>query len=319
MSAEVASVGAAATRRFLWVLYRSAPPGSFVEVRFRVASGMGRSFHPVARLERVVRAVGALASRTDVYVGVVPRARHGGRREDLVARASVVWVDCDSRESATALEAFRPQPAIVVASSGENRHAYWLLEDAVDLDRVESVNRGLAVVFGADVRSSDAARILRPAGSMNRKHSPPVAVRLLRAEERRVGLVELEHMIPVEFLLLPRRARRVLRGAPADPLLSLAPALYVERLTGQRVGRSGKVRCPFHEDRTPSLHVYHQPAQGWACFGCGRGGSVYDFAGELWQLDTRGPEFLALRNRLHDLLLSETTTQRHKGTLPGRG
>jgi len=298
VSAEVASVGAAATRRFLWVLYRSAPPGSFVEVRFRVASGMGRSFHSVARFERVVRAVGALASRTDVYVGVVPRARHGGRREDLVARASVVWVDCDSRESATALEAFRPQPAIVVASSGENRHAYWLLEDAVDLDRVESVNRGLAVVLGADVRSSDAARILRPAGSMNRKHSPPVAVRLLRAEERRVGLVELEHMIPVEFLLLPRRARRVLRGAPADPLLSLAPALYVERLTGQRVGRSGKVRCPFHEDRTPSLHVYEDPQRGWFCFGCARGGSIYDLAGLLLGRSTRGEDFIELRREL---------------------
>jgi hypothetical protein len=312
-----------------------------------------------------------------------------------------VWVDCDSRESATALEAFRPQPAIVVASSGENRHAYWLLEDAVDLDRVESVNRGLAVVLGADVRSSDAARILRPAGSVNRKHSPPVAVRLLRAGERRVGLVELERMIPVEFLLLPRRARRVLRGAPADPLLSLAPALYVERLTGQRVGRSGKVRCPFHElsgrravgdgvspagsvadasvndrgdgrvsvegmdaqlpreaaegastspaglarspracslvassdplrsvpppvyferltglrvgpsgklrclfhdDRSPSLHVYREPGRGWYCFGCGRGGSIYDLAALLSGRGTRGLDFAKLRRELEELM-----------------
>jgi DNA primase len=72
----------------------------------------------------------------------------------------------------------------------------------------------------------------------------------------------------------------------------------VERLTGQRVGRSRKVRCPFHEDRTPSLHVFAEPERGWYCFGCGRGGSIYDLAALLWRRETRGGDFLRVRREL---------------------
>ena len=42
-------------------------------------------------------------------------------------------------------------------------------------------------------------------------------------------------------------------------------------------GRS--IRCPFHEDREPSLHLYQ--TRTWYCFGCGKGGDVYDFYGNL--------------------------------------
>jgi len=71
------------------------------------------------------------------------------------------------------------------------------------------------------------------------------------------------------------------QGAIHHRLLALAPRVYVERLLGQPVGRSGKVRCPFHTDRTPSLHVYQEPSRGWYCYGCHRGGSVYDLAALL--------------------------------------
>jgi hypothetical protein len=80
--------------------------------------------------------------------------------------------------------------------------------------------------------------------------------------------------------------------------LALAPRDYVERLLGQPVGRSGKVRCPFHTDGTPSLHVYPEPGRGWYCYGCGRGGSVYDLAALLWQTPPRGQGFTELRQRL---------------------
>ena len=94
------------------------------------------------------------------------------------------------------------------------------------------------------------------------------------------------------------------RALSSDPLLALAPRLYVERLLSEPVGRSGKVHCPFHADDTPSLHVYQEPGRGWYCFGCGRGGSVYDLAALLWgRTDTRGSAFVALRDELRELLL----------------
>jgi hypothetical protein len=216
-----------------------------------VASGMRRRFHRVAALEGVVDAVAGLARWTDVFVGVVPRRRRGGRREDLVERASALWVDCDSDESVAALAAFRPRPAIQVASGGgQNRHAYWALRDMVGLAVVEQLNRRLALELGADARCSDAARILRPVGSANWKSGRPAAVRLIALDEQRsVDVAELDRRLPAlpaEPEAVDRR-RWSRRAAGEDRLLALSPRVYVERLTGAAVGRAGKVRCPFHE------------------------------------------------------------------------
>lgn len=306
MGAELGLDGRTATRRFLAALYRSASAGSFVEVRFSVASGMSRRFHDVADLESVVDAVAGLARWTDVFMGVVPRRRRGGRRADLVERASMVWVDCDTDASVAALRVFWPQPAIQVGSgSGQNRHAYWVLRDAVSLDVVEQLNRRLALELGADARCSDAARILRPAGSANRKSARPAPVRLIALDERRgVEVAELDRRLPALAVQPAMPSRCSSRAAGADRLLAVAPRVYVERLTGATVGRDGKVRCPFHdhEDRTPSLHVYEDPQRGWFCFGCRRGGSIYDFAALLLGRDTRGEDFLELRRELAALI-----------------
>src|SRR5690606_9918446 len=46
------------------------------------------------------------------------------------------------------------------------------------------------------------------------------------------------------------------------------------RLRGE--GRRLVGRCPFHEDRSPSLSIYRE-TQSFHCFGCGASGDVIDF------------------------------------------
>jgi len=64
------------------------------------------------------------------------------------------------------------------------------------------------------------------------------------------------------------------------------------------------VTTGFHTDRTPSLHVYPEPGRGWYCYGCDRGGSVYDLAALLWlsgqssNAPLRGRQFIEVRQRL---------------------
>jgi hypothetical protein len=294
------------TRRFLGALHGCAPPRSLVEVRFRLGPGMGQRFLRAERLGRVADRIASLAGSTDVFVGVIARARRGGSRSDLVQRAAVVWVDCDDRASVAALAQFRPPPSMVVASgSGPNQHAYWLLDQPVGIEEIERVNHRLALALGADLHCGDSARIMRPAGSTNRKHSPPTAVRLLGCDEHaRVALADLTARLAPDPPLTGRRAIAPSRALSSDPLLALAPRDYAERLLGQPVGRSGKVRCPFHTDGTPSLHVYPEPGRGWYCYGCGRGGTVYDLAALLWlsgqsaNAPLRGQQFIELRERL---------------------
>jgi DNA primase len=44
----------------------------------------------------------------------------------------------------------------------------------------------------------------------------------------------------------------------------------------KRSGASFKGLCPFHEEKTPSFHVF-QESQRFKCFGCGEGGDVFEF------------------------------------------
>jgi hypothetical protein len=46
------------------------------------------------------------------------------------------------------------------------------------------------------------------------------------------------------------------------------------------------IQCPnlAHkggEERTPSCEVFDTPHEGWHCWGCGAGGSIYDLAGVM--------------------------------------
>lgn len=50
--------------------------------------------------------------------------------------------------------------------------------------------------------------------------------------------------------------------------------------------RSFKAICPFHAEKTPSLHI-SQEKQIWHCFGCGKGGDVISFVMEMQGVDFR--------------------------------
>ena len=146
--------------RFFCLLAGDAGPGQFLELRHRLASGegMGQEFVPVARSRTLASRVLGTGRYTDVYVGCAPRlGRRGGR--DAVGEAWVAWADLDRPGADVALERFALRPSAVVASgSGEHRHVYFCLAEAVGGGEVELLNRRLAAALGRQLEQPHGPR-----------------------------------------------------------------------------------------------------------------------------------------------------------------
>lgn len=283
---------------YLDVLTGRGQGQGWIELRFRHPDGMRTRFYPVTRGHAaLVRCALRQGERQDVYLGCALRVAQRSDRAH-VGEAWTLWAECDGPRSQERLESFVPAPSLLVASGTPGHvHAYWALDEPIGAVLLERGNRLLAAAVDGDPVCFDAARILRPPGTRNHKHSPSQPVRQLgglAAEPYSVG--SLMEALPA--LSVDSTSGAEPRSAGPDVLLQIAPERYVAELLGRAVGRDRKVSCPFHEDRTPSLHAYPTPERGWFCFGCRRGGSIYDLAAELWRVEPRGAGFRGLRDRL---------------------
>lgn len=294
-------------------------PEWFFEIRYRTHTGMARDFTPIKDIDGTAAMIRRRGRNTDTFFGVAPRVRRSGKAED-VSRLHVLWTDLDTPEAIVAAEAF-PHPASIVVNSGNGQHRYWVLDTPYDPDDVVRGNRRLAHSLGGDMNCTDSARVMRAPDTFNFKD--PENPKLVTVERVHLETYTLDTLVgnlpdPPDGRSSQRREEWAHTGkltssmriddsrgrSEDDPLLLVTPAEYVEALTGQEVGRDGKVECPFHgPERTPSLHVYAEPEQGFHCFGCQKSGSIYDFCGYLWNMDTRGKDFIALRKRIATELL----------------
>lgn len=281
---------------YLDLLVGAEPAGSYVEVRRKLPSGgMAQSFAQVGD-RRLIPLLEAFGRETDTYVGVAPRVRQEGGR-DAIERVHALFVDSDTPEAIAALEDFKPAASMIV-NSGTGQHAYWSISPPVAPGELEQAIRRLAHRLGADMRATDAARILRPPGTLNHKGATP---RPVEVERINVEVYTLEQVVDDLPEPMPERpSQRPVRPPEAtnDPLLTIPPPVYVEALTGREISPDGKLACPLHDDSDPSFHAWPEPERGWFCFGCQRGGSIYDLGAALYGLEPRGASFGELRRRL---------------------
>lgn len=89
-------------------------------------------------------------------------------------------------------------------------------------------------------------------------------------------------------------------GIPREMLDDLKDRVRVEDEIGltislRRYGSILKGRCPFHDDRNPSLIVW-SASNRWRCFGCNAGGDVFTWVQALMPTDFRGAvDYLSAR------------------------
>ena len=85
-------------------------------------------------------------------------------------------------------------------------------------------------------------------------------------------------------------------------------------LSLKKSGSGYMCNCPFHQEKTPSFHIY--PARNiYKCFGCGKGGGVVSFLKEKEGMSfMEAIQYLANKYHvtLHDQAVEETDEQRRK-------
>jgi hypothetical protein len=300
-----ASTAASDLDSYLQLIAGPNPGARLLEIRFALRyRDMGRVFIAAHSAVGAARFIRRLSVRTDVYVGVALRNRRSGGR-DAIDRSHLLFIEIDSPDGQRRLENFEHAPTMAIASGTPGHmHAYWSLRTPIGVLDLERANRRLAHHLGGDLASVDAARILRPPSSWNHKHTPPVPVRLLDFDPaRRSDPGELVDGMPdpPDKPAHGRDQRQRRASHPLDRALLAIPAeQYVQALTGIRPNRAGKIPCQFHDDVDPSLQLYADGS--WYCFGCRRGGTIYDFAALLWGAGTKDHAFLKLRARLAQVL-----------------
>ena len=239
----------------------------------------------------------------EVFATPMPReGAEPGKR--AVGPGSVVWVDLDQGDGERLREIGRLKPHLWVAS-GAGQHLYWRLLDELPPAEVEELNRRLCHRLGGDPACCEYGRIMRLPGTFNQRRGQ--WCRIVRADRSRppVDPEAIRSALPD-----PEPPRPVSRNGgrghggsvPDDELLLIAPPAYFLALCGLRApDQGGMVKCPLpdHDDAYASCQVCGEAEQGWWCFGCSRGGRIYDLAslmtGGAWGRELRGEAFRSAR------------------------
>jgi hypothetical protein len=215
------------------------PNTSFIEIRplgpKMEPAPDARAFMPISDTAGIAQRVLADSHDLNVFVGVAPRVREGGTASD-VERVWALWADCDGADALAALAQFRPLPSIVIRSgSKDSAHAYWPMRTALSPGWAQRCNRRLALALGSDRAATDPARILRPVGSRNHKHSPARPVVCTRLETDSFTSAEVVGGLPDDRAYLPTRRpeRRESAGDPSKLVASIVQVV-AEKQEGER-------------------------------------------------------------------------------------
>jgi hypothetical protein len=269
------------------------------EVRQLWDAGAAQFWHPVHKRDECAASILKRADRGDIYVGAALRSDRKGSA-DTIMGTNCLWADCDSVSAVEQLADF-PVPTLTVRSgTGDNLHAWWALSAPLPAEHVKRANRRIAYRLGADMRATDLARIMRPPGTLNFKTDPPRPV-TIQSHDPVFAVYESRELIagltdPPEARPAPKRVAAP-RVTSDDPLRSVSAEVYYTALTGWEAIPGRHVKCPFWDHQT-SRNMMLYPDGSFYCWACEFGGTVFDFAGRLWDVPTRGEDFKVLRERL---------------------
>jgi hypothetical protein len=336
--------------------YMEFPRGRRVNGELEVARRpRGNFHHPADRRAIYEHVMSRLERGEEMFCGPVPRTEPKPRK-DAVEAGRVLWVDIDRKSAApaptladvehllsgdpgdvhdglvaaAALLRFAMPPHVVVFSGSGGAHGYWRVENILTAEWIERANARLIHALDADWASYDRNRFLRVPGGINGKNARHCHLIHADLTSRAYDVRALVGALPDPPADDPRAPKRIRRrqmppsprrATIDDPVDRWTPREYFAALCGiTEYDRRGQCRCPIHEDPGPSCWVGETPESGWFCYGCNRGGRIFDLASLLiggpWGVDLRGDAFRAARAELERRLGVPIAGRRRAATRP---
>jgi len=103
-----------------------------------------------------------------------------GRSKKNITKVRAVFIDLDGSPLP---QKFEVQPHIIVNSSPNKYHCYWLVEDMI-LDSFSLFQEALANKFNSDPKVKDLPRVMRLAGFYHNKTKTPYPVKVINRIDR---------------------------------------------------------------------------------------------------------------------------------------
>ena len=167
-------------KQFLEFLFKNSKKG-FVEIRpIRQNKVLQQYFDISDGLDSVIEAISDVVGTFNVFVGIQLRDKESGKDSDI-RYLSTFWADIDAKDfdgnknlALQSLDNFSLRPSMVI-DSGNGYHAYWILNDPIDLKKdsvraeITKLSRLIHYVVKAD-STYNLSRILRMAGTPNIKN-----------------------------------------------------------------------------------------------------------------------------------------------------
>ncbi len=125
---------------------------------------------------------------SDVFVGMNPLKEGAtSRSKENIREIRHVYLDLDEDAPASLARVRQssdvPHPNFVLDTSAAKHQIVWKIE-GVDLEQAETLLRSLASEFGGDSAATDASRVLRQPGFVNRKYGDEFTVQARQESDR---------------------------------------------------------------------------------------------------------------------------------------
>lgn len=121
--------------------------------------------------------------------GVYVVVNQGGQSKDEIKKVRAVFADTDGAPLEPLLIL---KPHMVIQSSPNKWHVYWLVNDDFSLESFKPIQKAIANKFGTDESVNDLPRVMRLAGFNHNKRTPfPVSIIELNKELSRYSSTEI--------------------------------------------------------------------------------------------------------------------------------